>query len=60
MDDEAPPGPTRMDPWQAVSRFVDARQWPAAERVAGHIRVHAARARRYGTRDARSRLDRGQ
>jgi len=54
MGDEAPPGPTRMDPWQAVSRFVDARQWPAAERVAGHIRVHAARARPFGTRDARS------
>jgi hypothetical protein len=35
-------------PWQAVSLFVDAEQWPAAERVAGQIRVHAARARRTG------------
>src|SRR5712671_5774174 len=38
-------------PWQAVSLFVDAQQWPAAERVAGQIRVNAARARRFGTRD---------
>jgi hypothetical protein len=47
-------------PWQAVSLFVDAQQWPAAERVAGQIRVNAARARRFGTRDQRSASDREQ
>jgi hypothetical protein len=38
-------------PWQAVSLFIDAKQWSAAERVAGHIRTHAARARRSESRD---------
>ena len=33
-------------PWQAVSLFIDAQQWAAAERVAGHIRIRVARARR--------------
>jgi hypothetical protein len=45
-------------PWQAVSLFVDIQQWPAAERVAGQIRVYAARARRTGKRDQRSASER--
>jgi hypothetical protein len=33
-------------PWQAVSLFVPAQQWRAAERAVGQIRVRLARARR--------------
>jgi hypothetical protein len=33
-------------PWQAVSLFIAAAEWAAAERVAGKIRVHVARTRR--------------
>ena len=33
-------------PWQAVSLFIPAQQWPAAERAVGQIRVRLARARR--------------
>jgi hypothetical protein len=33
-------------PWQAVSLFVAAQDWPDAERVVGQIRHRAARARR--------------
>lgn len=41
-------------PWQAVSLFIDAQQWAAAERVAGQIRINASRARRTKTRDEHS------
>jgi hypothetical protein len=33
-------------PWQAVNLFVDAPEWPAAERVVGKIRAFVSRARR--------------
>jgi hypothetical protein len=33
-------------PWQAVSLFVSAQEWPAAERVVGQIRIRLAKARR--------------
>ena len=33
-------------PWQAVSLFVDATEWTAAERVVGKIRAFVSRARR--------------
>jgi hypothetical protein len=33
-------------PWQAVSVFVGAQEWPAAERVVGQIRSYVALARR--------------
>jgi hypothetical protein len=33
-------------PWQAVSLFVDATEWAAAERVVGKIRAFVSRARR--------------
>ena len=33
-------------PWQAVSLFVGAQEWPAAERVVGQIRSYLALARR--------------
>ena len=36
-------------PWQAVSLFVSAQEWPAAERAVGHIRVRLAQARRSPT-----------
>ena len=41
-------------PWQAVSLFIDAQQWSAAERVAGQIRIQTSRARRLSTRDEQS------
>jgi len=34
-------------PWQAVSLFIPAQQWRAAERAVGQIRVRLARARRF-------------
>jgi hypothetical protein len=44
-------------PWQALSVFVDAEQWPAAERVVGQIRIRTAQARRVppGKAPARTR-----
>jgi hypothetical protein len=41
-------------PWQAVSLFIDAQQWAAAERVSEQIRTETARARRTRTRDEQS------
>lgn len=38
-------------PWQAVSLFIDAQHWTAAERVAGEIRIQTSRARRIEMRD---------
>jgi hypothetical protein len=35
-------------PWQAVSLFVAAKEWRAAERAVGQIRVRLARTRRLG------------
>jgi hypothetical protein len=35
-------------PWQAVSLFVSAQEWRAAERAVGQIRVRLARSRRSG------------
>jgi hypothetical protein len=33
-------------PWQVISLFISAREWPAAERILGQIRTLAAHARR--------------
>ena len=44
-------------PWQAVSLFVSAQQWPAAERVVGQIRVRLAKARRLSATDQLSESD---
>ena len=49
-------------PWQAVSVFVAAQEWPAAERAVGHIRVRLAQARRspttnFGSRGSRPASD---
>jgi hypothetical protein len=41
-------------PWQAVSLFIGATEWAAAERVAGKIRVLVARTRREHSRDLSS------
>jgi hypothetical protein len=35
-------------PWQAVSLFVSAQEWRAAERAVGQIRIRLARTRRLG------------
>jgi hypothetical protein len=40
-------------PWQALSVFIDAERWPAAERIVGQIRTRVAEARRVPPRDAR-------
>jgi hypothetical protein len=37
---------TGLYPWQAVSMFVSAQEWRAAERAVGQIRVRLARTRR--------------
>lgn len=42
-------------PWQAVSLFVGAEEWPAAERLVGQIRVRLALSRRSQSRLKRSR-----
>ena len=44
-------------PWQAVSLFVSAQQWPAAERVVSQIRVRLAMARRLSATDQLSESD---
>ena len=38
-------------PWQAVSLFVAAREWPAAERVVAQVRARVAQARRSASLD---------
>jgi hypothetical protein len=44
-------------PWQAVSLFVSAQQWPAAERVVREIRVRLAKARRLSATEDLSESD---
>jgi hypothetical protein len=44
-------------PWQAVSLFISAQQWPAAERVVSQIRVRIAKARRLSAADQPSDSD---
>jgi hypothetical protein len=46
-------------PWQAVSLFISAQEWPAAERVVGQIRVRIAKARRSAADEASDRTDGG-
>ena len=44
-------------PWQAVSLFVAAREWPAAERVVAQIRARVAQARRSASTIRTNRRD---